>query len=149
VLLAEVARIVDERKFDPTRGSLPGFVDRVMGWRIKDIKQQIRFHEKLIVPTDFTGRFEFDEDTGRIASGGVVRAMAETVAEVADTDEIEAQAEADLQRLARLAEVEDEDDRLLIQLRALEWTQAEIAAELKVSQSTVSRMLGRLKQAYQ
>ena len=150
VLLDEVAKIVDARKFDPSNASLPAFVDKMLGWRIKDIRRRIRFREKLMVPTDFTGRLEFDEDTGKII-GDVVRAMAESVAE-ADVedgdDEVEAEARADRQLDQLLGLAEDETDRLIIQLRATDRTQTEVADELKVSQSKVSRRLGRLKIKY-
>jgi hypothetical protein len=51
VLLEEVARIVDARKFDPDKASLPAFVDKMLVWRVRDIKRRIRDREKLMVPT--------------------------------------------------------------------------------------------------
>ena len=110
VLLEEVARIVDKRDFDPDKASLPAFVDKALGWRVKDIRRRIKDREHLMVPTAFVGRLKFDADTG--AAFDPVRVMAEGNEEAEGADEVEAEIAGETARLQALVDqIEDEADR--------------------------------------
>jgi hypothetical protein len=127
-----VGQIVDKREFDPDISTLPTYVDKILKLRVTDIRRRNLRRDRLFAQVDFQETDDREDGGFRDRNRGEAEAVMAASASAVDPLEL------------LLADLTDETDRQIVQLTLDGETQGAIAAQLGVSQQSISKRIKKI-----